>query len=175
MANITQELNKIINAIFGRDVRQAIHDAIKKVYDDAAQNGNANMEVSFARGLFNTLAERLNSSDNRLNQTITESEFDSWVATLLDGGPSIFYDTFSALQADYPNGTAGIALVRETDPAKIYVWNGTKWEDFGDYQGLEVKDGTITTDKTNFLSVKELNLYNKNDPGNADNMQVNYA
>ena len=83
----------------------------------------------------------------KLQQAVPQSEFDSWIATLLDGGPSIFVNTLSELQAKYPNGAAGVALVRETDPAKIYVWNGTAWEDFGDYQGIEVKDGAITTEK----------------------------
>lgn len=40
-----------------------------------------------------------------------------------------------------------MALVRETDPAKIYVWNDSIWEDFEDYQGIDVKDGTITLEK----------------------------
>ena len=83
----------------------------------------------------------------KLQESVSQSEFDSWVATLLDGGPSIFMNTLSELQTTYPNGAAGVALVRETDPAKIYVWNGTAWEDFGDYQGIEIKDGTITTEK----------------------------
>src|SRR5699024_7310715 len=79
----------------------------------------------------------------KLRQAVPQSEFDSWIATLLDGGPSIFMNTLSELQVKYPNGAAGVALVRETDPAKIYVWNGTSWEDFGAYQGIEVKDGTV--------------------------------
>lgn len=83
----------------------------------------------------------------KLQESVSQSEFDSWVATLLDGGPSIFMNTLSELQSTYPNGTPGVALVRETDPAKIYVWNGTAWEDFGDYQGIEVGDGTITNSK----------------------------
>ncbi|MFV8804768.1 SGNH/GDSL hydrolase family protein [Aerococcus urinaeequi] len=83
----------------------------------------------------------------KLQQALPQSEFDSWVATLLDGGPSIFMNTLGELQAKYPNGAAGVALVRETDPAKIYVWNGTAWEDFGDFQGIEIKDGTITSSK----------------------------
>ena len=83
----------------------------------------------------------------KLQESISQSEFDSWVATLLDGGPSIFMNTLIELQTTYPNGAAGVALVRETDPAKIYVWNGTSWEDFGDYQGIAIKDGTVTTEK----------------------------
>lgn len=72
----------------------------------------------------------------KLQESVSQSEFDSWVATLLDGGPSLFFETKAALIAKYPNGAPGVALVRETDPAKIYVWNGSAWEDFGDYQGL---------------------------------------
>lgn len=83
----------------------------------------------------------------KLQETVSQSEFDSWVATILDGGPSIFMNTLSELKATYPNGAAGVALVRETDPAKIYVWNGSAWEDFGDYQGIEITDGSITTRK----------------------------
>ena len=109
---------------------------------------------------FETLNKALttvNQYDNRIanlelgkadkSNAVTQSEFDSWVATLLDGGPSIFMNTLSELKATYPNGAAGVALVRETDPAKIYVWNGSAWEDFGDYQGIELKDGTVTTAK----------------------------
>ena len=83
----------------------------------------------------------------KLQESVSQSEFDSWVATLLDGGPSLFFETKAALVAKYPNGAPGVALVRETDPAKIYVWNGTSWEDFGDYQGIEVKEGSIVTSK----------------------------
>ena len=111
----------------------------------------------------------------KLQESVSQSEFDSWVATLLDGGPSIFMNTLSELQTTYPNGAAGVALVRETDPAKIYVWNGTAWEDFGDYQGIEVKDGTITSaklaeravtpDRTSFLK----NVRNMISNGNFSN------
>ncbi|KAF3306039.1 hypothetical protein FPV25_03215 [Carnobacterium sp. PL17GRE32] len=83
----------------------------------------------------------------KLQESVSQSEFDSWVATLLDGGPSLFFETKAALVATHPNGAPGVALVRETDPAKIYVWNGTAWEDFGDYQGIEIKDGAVDTPK----------------------------
>ena len=94
----------------------------------------------------------------KLQESVSQSEFDSWVATLLDGGPSIFMNTLSELQSTYPNGASGVALVRETDPAKIYVWNGTAWEDFGDYQGVEVKDKTVTTPKLADLAVTNQKL-----------------
>lgn len=108
----------------------------------------------------------------KLQQALPQSEFDSWVATLLDGGPSIFMNTLNELRTTYPNGAAGVALVRETDPAKIYVWNGTAWEDFGVYQGIEIKDGAVTTnkldtgavtvDKTDFIKIGKNLLNPKN-------------
>lgn len=62
--SITNKLNQIKNAIYGKDVRGAIHDAIKECYDDASVNhDNANMEVKMARGAHNTLNDRLNKSD----------------------------------------------------------------------------------------------------------------
>ena len=68
--SISNHLNKIKNAVFGKDVRGAIHDAIKQCYDDASVNhDNANMEVKLARGPHNTLNDRLNNSDQNLAQT----------------------------------------------------------------------------------------------------------
>ena len=70
MANITNYLNKIKSAVYGKEVRGAIHDAIKQVYDDASVNhDNANMEVKMARGTHNTLNERLDNVDEIQAQT----------------------------------------------------------------------------------------------------------
>ena len=96
----------------------------------------------------------------KLQESVSQSEFDSWVATLLDGGPSIFMNTLSELQSTYPNGASGVALVRETDPAKIYVWTGSAWENFGDYQGIEIKDGSVSLPKVSEVSLTG-NLYDK--------------
>lgn len=68
--SITNKLNQIKNAIYGKEVRGAIHDAIKQVYDDATVNhDNANMEVKMARGTHNTLNDRLNKTDEIQAQT----------------------------------------------------------------------------------------------------------
>ena len=68
--SITNHLNKIKTAIYGKDVRGAIHDAIKECYDDAAVNhDNANMEVKMARGTHNTLNDRLDKAEQKLNET----------------------------------------------------------------------------------------------------------
>ena len=73
MTSIQEHLDKIKNAIFGKDVRQAIHDSIKQCYDDAAVNhDNANMEVKLARGSHNTLNDRL--VENEKNQEKISSQ-----------------------------------------------------------------------------------------------------
>lgn len=74
MANIQNELNNIKNAVFGKDVRDSIHDAIKTCYDDASVNDNANMEVKLARGVYKTLNERLNESDKKQEEISSQLE-----------------------------------------------------------------------------------------------------
>lgn len=61
MSSIEEELNTIANAIYGKDVRNSIVSAIRKVYSDAAKEGNANMEVEAARGKYETLKDRLDT------------------------------------------------------------------------------------------------------------------
>ena len=69
MANIDNELNKIKNAVYGKDVRGAIHDGIEKVYNDATKySGEKDMEVVLARGSHSNLNDRLNKTDHQLAQ-----------------------------------------------------------------------------------------------------------
>lgn len=63
--NIQDFLNKLKNAVLGSEVKMAIHDAIKKAYEDAAEQGNANMEVEMARGTEPTLNDRLGKMDDK--------------------------------------------------------------------------------------------------------------
>ena len=75
MANIQNELNNIKNAVYGKDVRDSIHDAIKTCYDDASiVNNNANMEVKMARGVHSTLRDRLNKSDEKQKEISSQLE-----------------------------------------------------------------------------------------------------
>ena len=73
--SIQNYLNQIKSAVFGKDVRQSIHDAIKQCYDDAAVNhNNANMEVKLARGTHDTLNDRLD--ENEKNQEKISSQLE---------------------------------------------------------------------------------------------------
>ena len=74
--SITNHLNKIKTAVYGRDVRGAIHDAIKECYDDSSVNhDNANMEVKIARGTHATLNDRLDENEKQLDATNAQLSF----------------------------------------------------------------------------------------------------
>lgn len=67
MANIRELLNNVKYAIFGKDVRQSIHDAIEECYRTASiDHDNANMEVKIARGTHDTLNDRFKVSDENI-------------------------------------------------------------------------------------------------------------
>ena len=57
----------------GVDTREAIAQALERVYHDAAQSGNANMEVSMARKHFENLASRLDASDQAILNVLNEA------------------------------------------------------------------------------------------------------
>lgn len=85
MASIQEHLDKIKNAIFGKDVRQSIHDGLNKInqetestskkqeklertFDDLIIDaGNSNAEVAAARNGFETLGKRLDGVDSQLD------------------------------------------------------------------------------------------------------------
>src|SRR5690625_2529356 len=84
MANINKELNQIKNAVYGKDVRQAIHDGIEKAYNDATSGGagDTNLEVVLARGNYDSLNKRLDASDSQLAET--EDEIESLETSKMD-------------------------------------------------------------------------------------------
>lgn len=92
MANITELIKNIRNAILGKDVRESIAGAIEQCYEDASKNGNANMEVAEARGSFETLKKRLDSCDDKIqskrdkNMYITMEDLGQDVKTAMTGG-----------------------------------------------------------------------------------------
>lgn len=169
-ADIEVQFKDVIDNTTGKDVISAPEII-------AARNGETSLKARLDKEQKETTAQLAHTNSEVAKKansvdTMSNVEFNSWIATLLDGGPSIFMDTLSALNLAYPTGASGVALVRETDPAKIYAWNGTGWQLFGDYQGLEIKDDSVTTgkildnnvtiDKTNFIAPSE-NLFNFSD------------
>lgn len=73
MANIKQYLDNILNAIYGKDVRQSIHDAIEQCYEDATDVANtienivANQTAFFEQ-------KKLNVFNNDDIESLTEGQ-----------------------------------------------------------------------------------------------------
>ena len=115
--SITNKLNQIKNAIYGKEVRGAIHDAIKQVYDDASVNhDNANMEVKLARGTHTTLNDRLDKSDEIQAQTNAQLSMNKTTVTLEEFGAvgdGVTNDK-EALIACLSLGNVSIKLKRKT-------------------------------------------------------------
>ena len=92
MASIQEHLDKIKNAVFGKDVRQSIHDGLNKInqeteitskkqeklertFDELIINaGNSNAEVAAARNGFETLGKRLDDVDSQLDNILYLAE-----------------------------------------------------------------------------------------------------
>ena len=92
MASIQEHLDKIKNAIFGKEVRQSIHDGLNKInqeteitskkqeklertFDELIINaGNSNAEVVLARNGFETLGKRLDGVDSQLDNILYLAE-----------------------------------------------------------------------------------------------------
>lgn len=129
MSNITNYLNKVKTAIYGKEVRGAIHDAIKQVYDDASvEHDNANMEVKLARGTHNTLNDRLDNVDEIQAQTNAQLSQDK-------------KELSAKIQEVAETGTTTEVL---QDTTKKYI---DKKIDDGTIANLTIKDKSITRNK----------------------------
>lgn len=122
--SITNKLNQIKNAIYGKEVRGAIHDAIKECYDDASVNhDNANMEVKMARGTHNTLNDRLDNVDEIQAQTNAQLSNKASVQSLAIERARI--DALTTLEQGSTTGDA------ELVDGRISQFGGKKYESIG--------------------------------------------
>lgn len=156
MANITNFLTKIKTAVHGKDVRGAIHDAIKQVYDDASvDHDNANMEVKLARGTHNTLNDRLDNVDEIQAQTNAQlskntdsiKTIQTKVNSVASGSPKGVYASVSALTSAHPNGNSNIYVV--SSDGGWYYWSGSAWTKGGVYQSTGIGEGTVSLTSLN--------------------------
>ena len=107
---IDEAIEAILQKKYGKDVRYAIASALKRIYYDAAQSGNANLEVSLARGKFTQLADRLNSIVKLLESKADDGQVESMLNNILDGSPKGTYNDIGALRSALPSGAKGIYI-----------------------------------------------------------------
>ena len=127
---------------YGADTREAIAQALERVYHDAMKSGNADMELSMARKHFKDLASRLDASDDkltsaaaRLNQTSAEKASKVEVNKL------------------FSEANSGVRIV----DGYVETWDGTKWNATGiEYNQMSINDQSVTPDKLSFTLLKQI-------------------
>lgn len=135
--SIQNYLNQIKTAVFGKDVRQSIYDAIKQCYDDASvDHDNANMEVKLARGTHETLNDRI--TENEKNQENLSSQLDKKARELNN-----------KINEVAEKGTT-VEVVTNTTKTVIEE----KIND-GTIANMTIKKNSITTDKLQFIDINE--------------------
>ena len=143
MASIIELIKNIRNARLGKDVRESIASAIEQTYEDATKDGNANMEVSEARGTFGNLSQRLNNSDivkaSRKEVATANNNLQNQINGLASGSPLV------ASSVSEMTDTSHI-YVNTTD-GHWYYYNGTAWTDGGIYQSTGIANKSITYDR----------------------------
>ena len=102
----------------GSDVREVIAQLFERTWVEGTKEGNANLEVAKARGVYPELASRLNDMTAQMRNAS-------------DGSPKGVYPNLAALQLAKPNGDSGIYVT--SDNGHWYYYNNG-WQDGGVYQ-----------------------------------------
>lgn len=133
---IDQYLKVIKEGVFGRDVRQAIHDGIEQVYEDATFDGNTNMEVAKARGEFNFLYARLANIDAQLDGKADAGKIATQLQNMASASPKGTFPDLASLKQAKPSGDTGTYIT--TNNKNWNYWNGSDWVPGGIYQASSV-------------------------------------
>lgn len=117
---------------------------VSNIYNNALAD---HAEIESARGVYNTLPNRLQAIDEML-----VSKFNS----LTSIGPKDVVTSLAVLSSMYPAGSDGVFITADT--GHWYFWNGVSWQDGGVYQAVEVLDNDITINKINTNTPKWYNM-----------------
>lgn len=102
----------------GSDVREVIAQLFERTWLEGTKEGNANLEVAKARGVYSELSSRLNDMTAQMRNAA-------------EGSPKGVYANLAALQAAKPNGDSGIYIT--ADNGHWYYYSDG-WKDGGVYQ-----------------------------------------
>lgn len=145
------------------EVQEARKNADGKDHSSLASRiDDGENEVRKARGKFENLALHETAQDNGIQTNAagiqTAKGSASYAVSLAksasSGSPKGFFDNINDLKNKYPNGTSGIFVT--TNNGHMWFYSGS-WQDIGQYQGTEVGDGSITSEKlSNSVRLNEL-------------------
>lgn len=150
MANIEQDLQAIMDARYGKDVRQSIHDAISDINDvNEANISTVQTIADTAQGYANDALQA--KTDAQTAQTGAETA-QTHAETAEDGAEHFYQETLAIAQtlgsALIPRGTvefANLPSVSSSDIKDGYMWNisdpFTTTSDFVEGAGLSIPMG----------------------------------
>ncbi len=126
MASIDELLQKIAEAVYGKDVRSSIHDGIKLCYEEGQT-----AKTSAASSATDAASAKTEAEDfiSTVQEKLDKGELTGKGLTILG-----YYDTLEALQAAVTNPSAGDCYgVGTAIPYTIYVYDGVNavWKDNG--------------------------------------------
>lgn len=145
MANIADYLNKILKSVYGKDVRQAIHDAIHQCYED----GNAGSIDLVARENIDLANKRIDNITANANVTDGNSELVDirigYDGTEYNSAGEAVRGQFDNLKGDLSNLSDEIKELKfETDSTLSIAGKSADAKSVGDL--LRVSQSSDTTD-----------------------------
>lgn len=141
MANVTTYLNKIKSAIYGKDVRQSIYDAISAINTQVETYSSAeSSRVSAEKTRVSNENSRKAAETNRSN---TFSDLEEEAATLMDEMQSLIDEgmTFSKI---YPVGSIYLS-VSSTNPSSLFGGTWVAWGSGRVPVGINASDTDFST------------------------------
>lgn len=151
MVDNQNKLNETVET-FGEELADFIErfdprlqETVKDTLGEWKQSGFLDVLINEAlQTQMDQLDEKVSAelANNRfeLSQKLGVTEFEEWANSIANGRPTLFYSSLADLQLAHPNGAEGVALTNDTNPPTIYVWNGSSWQNFGEYTGTSLQD-----------------------------------
>lgn len=170
MANITELIKNVRNAIYGKDVRESIAKSIEQCYEDASKKGNSNMEVSEARGDYDTLKKRLEGCDDKIaekrdkNTNIKMTDLAQDVKEAMTGGSVAVVKTNAVDESNIKNK---VINANKTNFLKIGK-NKFNYQNVQEYMTINGQGELISSPNRYLVSEK---IYT----GDATNLTVSYV
>lgn len=142
MENVTNamtELQNYVNNYFANlDVQEEINNKLDEMVEDGTLQDIIN-------NIFTVINKRIDNIDTKVNNMTTAT-------------PQGAFSTLNELETAFPNGSTGIYVISSTN--KWYFWNGTVWENGGNYNQSVIEFPLNVF--TNFADFSRANLIGDN-------------
>lgn len=160
MSKIESYLKQILSAVYGKDVRQSIHDAIAQCYDDVS---NPTLSTEAMKTTIEARIQELLDDGSLANMTIADGSITA--EKLAD---DIVFGVTEVTEASAMTDTNAIYLYKGSEEGysygSLYYNNGSKWMDVG---GGQITSSKIADEAINYNHIKLIEY--EGEPSEDDN------